>query len=88
MPGCSASAAPASWPRPVTMFSAPSGNPTSAASSANAQQRQAGVLGRLDHAGVAGGERRAGAAAEDLHRIVPRDDVAGDAVRLAQTVTV
>jgi len=47
------------------------------------QQRQARVLGRLDHAGVARRERPADAAPEDLHRIVPRDDVPGHAVRLA-----
>ena len=49
----------------------------------HAQQRQAGILGRLDDAGVAGRERGAHAAPEDLHRIVPGNDVPGDAVRLA-----
>lgn len=33
MPGCAASAAPASAPAPVTMFSTPSGSPASCASS-------------------------------------------------------
>ncbi|CAM5187054.1 hypothetical protein CDEN61S_04010 [Castellaniella denitrificans] len=47
------------------------------------QGGQAGVLGGLDHAGVAGRQGRADAAAEDLDRVVPGDDVAGDAVRLA-----
>jgi hypothetical protein len=47
----------------------------------DAQQRQAGVLGGLHHARVARGERRSDAAAEDLHRVVPRNDVPGDAVR-------
>jgi hypothetical protein len=46
-------------------------------------QRQAGVFGRLDDAGVAGCERRADAAAEYLQRVIPRNDVAGDAVRFA-----
>ncbi len=47
------------------------------------QQRQAGVFGRFDHANIAGGQRTAHAAAEDLHGVVPRDDVAGHAMRLA-----
>ena len=34
MPGCAASAAPASMPRPQTMFSAPAGKPASSASAA------------------------------------------------------
>ena len=36
MPGCPASAAPASSPSPGTRFSAPAGSPASAASRANA----------------------------------------------------
>jgi hypothetical protein len=47
------------------------------------QQRQARVLGRLDDAGIARGDRRAHRSTEDLHRVVPRHDVAGHAVRLA-----
>ncbi len=47
------------------------------------QKRQAGVFGGLDHAGVAGGQRRAHAAAEDLQGVVPGHDMAGDAVRFA-----
>ncbi|CPI48523.1 Uncharacterised protein [Bordetella pertussis] len=50
----------------------------------HAQQRQAGVLGGLDHAGVAGRQRGADAAPEDLQGVVPGHHVAGDAVRLAQ----
>ncbi len=83
MPGCAASAAPASRPSPVTMLSAPSGKPDARGELGDAQQRQARVLGGLHDAGVAGRERAADRAPEDLHRIVPRDDVAGDAVRLA-----
>ena len=49
----------------------------------HAQQRKTRVLGRLDHARVARRQRRADRAAEDLQRIVPRNDVTGDAVRLA-----
>ena len=49
----------------------------------HADQRQARVLGRLDHAAVARRQRAAHAAAEDLHGVVPRDHVARHAVRLA-----
>ena len=49
----------------------------------HAQQRQAGIFGRLHHADVAGGQGAADAAAEDLHRVIPRNDVSGHAVRLA-----
>ncbi len=49
----------------------------------HADQRQAGVFGRLHHARVARRQGAAHAAPEDLHRVVPRDDVAGNAVRLA-----
>ena len=46
MPGCSASAWPASGPRPVTMFSAPGGKPTAAASAATrSSDRQASSAG-------------------------------------------
>ena len=49
----------------------------------HAQQRQAGVFGRLDHADIAGRQCAAHAAPENLHRVVPRNDVAGHPVRLA-----
>ena len=65
------------------MFSAPSGKPDLGREFGDAQQRQARVLRGLHHAGVAGGEGGADAAAEDLHRVVPRHDVPGHAVRLA-----
>ena len=45
-----------------------------------AQRRQAGVLRRLHHAGIAHGKRGRHRAAEHLSRIVPRDHVGGDAV--------
>jgi hypothetical protein len=48
------------------------------------EHRQAGLLGRLQHARIAHRERGADAAPDDLHRVVPRHDVAGHAVRLAQ----
>ena len=46
------------------------------------QQRQAGVLGRLDHADIAGRQGAAHAAPENLHRVIPRNDVASHPVRL------
>ena len=59
------------------------GKPDACRKLGEAQQRQAGVLGRLDHAGIAGGERGTDRTTEDLQRVVPGNDVAGDAVRLA-----
>ncbi len=47
---------------------------------------QAGFLRRLQHAGVAHRQRRADRAPGDLHRIVPRHDMPGHAMRLAQGV--
>ncbi|KAG1241180.1 hypothetical protein G6F68_016944 [Rhizopus microsporus] len=47
------------------------------------QQRQARVFGGLDHAGVARGQRRANATAEDLQGVVPGHDVARHAMRFA-----
>ncbi len=49
----------------------------------HAQQRQARVLSRLDHAHIARGQRAAHAAAKNLHGVVPRHHVAGYAVGLA-----
>ena len=48
------------------------------------QHREAGFLGRLEHAGVAHRECGADASADDLHRVDPGHDGACDAVRLAQ----
>ena len=50
------------------------------------ERGEAGFLRGLEHAGVAHRERRADGAAGDLHRIVPRHDMSGHAVRLAQGV--
>src|ERR1700737_2366880 len=44
--------------------------------------RQRSVLRGLHHAGVAHSQRRTDGTTDDLHRIIPGDDVAGDAVRL------
>ena len=48
------------------------------------ERAQAGFLGRLQHRRVARAEGGTDRATDDLHRVVPRHDVAGDAVRLAQ----
>ena len=45
---------------------------------------QAGVLGGLDHGGVAHRERGRHGAPEHLRRVVPGNDVRGDAEWLAQ----
>ena len=47
------------------------------------QRSQAGLLGGLQHARVAHRQRRADGAPGDLHRIVPRHDMAGHPMRLA-----
>jgi hypothetical protein len=47
----------------------------------HAQHRQARVLRRLDHARIARRKRATRRTSEDLQRIVPRNDVPGDAVR-------
>ena len=49
----------------------------------NAQHGQAGILGRLQHRGIAHGQSRAKRAAGHLRRIVPGNDMAGDTERLA-----
>ncbi|MCY1514833.1 hypothetical protein D9M68_493920 [compost metagenome] len=49
----------------------------------HADDGQAGVLGRLDHRGIAHSQRRRHAAAEHLRGIVPGNDVGGDAQRFA-----
>ena len=47
------------------------------------QQGQASVFRRLDDAGIARRQGRTHRSPEDLHRIVPGNDVGGDAVWLA-----
>ena len=49
----------------------------------HAQQREAGVFGWLHHTHVAGRQRSTHAAPKNLHRIVPGNYVAGNAVGLA-----
>ena len=81
-PGWAASAAPASSPRPGTTLSAPSGKPRLRREFGEPQRREAGVFGRLHHAGVADRKRGGDRAPEHLARVVPGDDVAGHALRL------
>ena len=52
---------------------------------ANPDERKACVLGGLDDAGVARRERASDRTPENLHRVVPRHDMRGDAERLAQS---
>ena len=49
----------------------------------HAQQRQTSVFRRFDDADIARRQRAGHAAAKNLHRVVPRNDMAGHAVRLA-----
>ena len=84
MPGWPDNAAPASSPVPVTRLSAPCGNPASSAMRANSiTVRQASSAGFTTR-GVAHGKGRTEAASDDLHRIVPGNDMGGHAVRLIQ----
>jgi hypothetical protein len=50
----------------------------------HADDGEARVLGRLEDAGVAASERRADGTTENLRGIIPGNDVADDAVRLAK----
>jgi hypothetical protein len=50
------------------------------------QRSQASFLGRFQDAGIAHGKRRADRTADDLHRIVPRHDMARDSVGFAQGI--
>ena len=50
------------------------------------QRGERRFFGRLQHAAVPGGERRGDRAAHHLGRVVPRDDVARNAVRFVKRV--
>ena len=73
-PGCLTSAAPVA-PSPVTMLTTPGGSPASATSSANSERRERRELGRLEHDGVAGRQRRRDFPRQHQQREVPRDDL-------------
>ena len=51
---------------------------------AKRQWREASVFGRLEHGRIAHGKRRHDRAAEHLRRVIPRQDMGGDTIRLAQ----
>ena len=86
MPGWAASAAPASSPRPGTTLSAPGGRPASAARPAKASAVRLASSAGFSTQALPAASAATDRAADDLHRVVPRDDVAGDAVRLAEGV--
>ena len=81
---CATSGAPALAPSPVTMLTTPGGSPASAKSSASSRSGERRLLGGLEHHRAAGGDRRRELPGRHEQRIVPRDDLAGDADRLAQ----
>jgi hypothetical protein len=66
-------------PAPVTMLTTPGGRSASWHTSAKQQRRQRRGLGRLEHHGVAAGQRRGDLPGEHEQREVPRDDLADDA---------
>ena len=82
--GCSTIAAPAVSPSPVTMLTTPGGRPASAKLEASCERGQRRLLGRLQHRRAAGADRRRELPRRHQQRVVPRDDLAGDADRLAQ----
>ena len=47
---------------------------------------QRGILGRFQHAGIAHRQRRPDRTPEDLHRVVPGDDMGSDTMRFAQGI--
>ena len=71
-------------PAPVTMLTTPGGSPASAKLDASASDGQRRLLGRLQHRRAAGADRRRELPRRHQQRIVPRDDLPGDADRLAQ----
>ena len=56
------------------------------ADSGECKRCQTGLLGRFQDAGIAHGKCCANRTPDDLHRIVPGNDMAGYAVRLAQGI--
>ena len=80
-----ASGLPASTPKPLTMLSTPGGS-RSAISSISSMDRGRGLLGRLEHDRVAGGQRRGQLPDRHQDREVPRDDLPDDAERLVEVV--
>ena len=75
MPGCAASAAPASSPVPVTTLSAPAGKAGVFGDAREGERGQARLFRGLHHRRIAGRECAHDGAADDLHGIVPGNDV-------------
>ena len=69
-------------PAPVTMLTTPGGQVGLLADLGEQQRGQRRGLGRLEHDGVAAGQRRGDLPGQHQQREVPRDDLAGDAERL------
>ena len=80
-PACSTSARPVS-PAPVTMLTTPGGQVGLLADLGEQQRGERRRLGRLEHDGVAAGQRRRDLPGQHQQREVPRDDLAGNAERL------
>ncbi len=83
--GWSTSASPVAR-SPVTTLTTPAGKPTSSASRAASIIEAGRHFRRLDHHGVAGGQRRRDGHDGEEQRRVPRHDHADHAERLAQRV--
>ena len=81
-PGCSASAWPATGPRPVTRLNTPAGSPASCDGLGEELGDQRGVLGGLEHHRAAGRQRRGDLGDDLVQRVVPRRDRADHADRL------
>ena len=73
-----------SSPAPVTMLTTPGGRPASAKLRREREHRERRLLGRLQHRRAAGADRRRQLPRRHQQRVVPRDDLPGDADRLAQ----
>ena len=80
---CSTIAAPVS-PSPVTMLTTPGRQAGVGEAGRQLEDRQRRLLGRLQHRRAAGADRRRELPRRHQQRVVPRDDLAGDADRLAQ----
>ena len=82
-PSCSASACPATGPRPVTRLKTPAGRPASCDGLGEELGGQRGVLGGLEDDRAARGEGRGDLGDDLVQRVVPGRDRADDADRLA-----
>ena len=86
--GAVTSGSPASGPNPGRTLTTPSGTPASVHSLASSHGRARGLLGRLEHHGVAGGQGRGQLPGGVLDGEVPGDDGGADPDRLAAQVVV